>query len=107
MNKFLVIILLSFFCTNTSYATDKINAEKLIFKAQDCFNSLSSDAQEKVVQVWNKTATLWNEGVELDKKGDTTSKSLAKMNFINVQIWSKAVLKHAVLHGGSQDCILN
>ena len=59
-----------------------------------------------MVVFWNKATTKWNEGVELDKKNATISKSLAKINFLNVKIWSKNVLDYGVLYGGGKDCTL-
>ena len=69
LKLFFGIMVLSFVSTNVTYAIDKNEVEKLVYKAQSCYRSLPSYAQESVIDTWLDTITYWNDAVKMEKMG--------------------------------------
>ena len=55
MRKIYTFILLTFVCTNIAYADLKSEAQTMVYKAQECYFSLPSYAQDGAIDSWLET----------------------------------------------------
>ena len=97
------IVLISnlFFYTPSSKADIKNKTYKLVLKAQECYFSLPSYAQDGAIDSWIDTKKYWNDAVKEEKMGD--SRNLASAFYRNARAYAGVVLQIGSAYG-RQSC---
>lgn len=101
MKKIYTFILLTFVCTNIAYADLKSETQTMVYKAQECYFSLPSYAQDGAIDSWLDTKKWWNDAVKEDKMGDP--RGLATPFYNNAYSYAGIVLQIGSAYG-SQVC---
>ncbi len=97
----LVLIFNLVFYTTGSNADFKNETYNLVQKAQNCYFSLPTYAQEGVIDSYLDTEKYWNDAVKEDKMGDP--RNLANAFYRNAQLYAGVVLQIGSAYG-SQSC---
>ena len=97
------IVLISnlFFYTPSSKADMKNETYNLVLKAQNCYFSLPSYAQDGAIDSWIDTKKYWNDAIKEENMGD--SRNLASAFYRNAQAYAGVVLQIGSAYG-SQSC---
>lgn len=101
MKKFILHLILSLFITQNVYADMKNETYNLVLKAQDCYFSLPSYAQDGAIDSWLDTKKYWNDAVKEDNMGDP--RNLASAFYRNAQAYAGVVLQIGSAYN-SQSC---
>ena len=101
MKKFILPLILSLFITQNVYADMKNETYNLVLKAQDCYFSLPSYAQEGAIDSWLDTKKYWNDAVKEENMGDP--RNLASAFYRNAQAYAGVVLQIGSAYN-SQSC---
>jgi len=101
MKKILQIVVLSLFLCNISYSDIKSDTKVNVLKAQECYFSLPSYAQEGVIDSWLDTKQYWNDAVKEQNMGDP--RNLASSFYRNANTYAGVVLRIGSAYG-SQVC---
>ena len=101
MRKFILYLILSLFITQNVYADMKNETYNLVLKAQNCYFSLPSYAQDGAIDSWLDTKKYWNDAVKEEKMGD--SRNLASAFYRNARAYAGVVLQIGSAYG-SQSC---
>ena len=101
MKKILGIVVLGLFWCNISYSGIKSDTRANVLKAQECYYSLPSYAQEGAIDSWLDTKKYWNDAVKEDNMGDP--RSLASAFYRNANAYAGVVLQIGNAYG-SQVC---
>ena len=101
MKKFILPLILSLFITQNVYADMKNETYNLVLKAQDCYFSLPSYAQDGAIDSWLDTKKYWNDAVKEDNMGDP--RNLASAFYRNAQAYAGVVLQIGSAYN-SQSC---
>ena len=101
MKKFLGIVVLGLFWCNISYSDIKSDTKVNVLKAQECYFSLPSYAQDGAIDSWLDTKKYWNDAVKEDNMGDP--RGLASVFYRNANAYAGVVLQIGNAYG-SQVC---
>ena len=101
MKKFILHLILSLFITQNVYADMKNETYNLVLKAQDCYFSLPSYAQDGAIDSWLDTKKYWNDAVKEENMGDP--RNLASAFYRNAQAYAGVVLQIGNAYS-SQSC---
>jgi len=101
MNKLFISIILMFLYSNISFADVKNDAKVMVYKAQECYFSLPSYAQDGAIDSWIDTKRYFNDAVKEENMGDP--RNLALIFYRNAIIYAGVVLKIGNAYG-SQLC---
>ena len=101
MKKLLGIVVLGLLWCNISYSDIKSDAREMILKANECYLSLPSYAQEGAVDSYLDAMTYWNDAVKEDDIGDP--RGLASAFYRNAIAYGRVVLQIGNAYG-SQAC---
>ena len=96
-----VILISSVFYTSSSKSDMKSETYNLVLKAQECYFSLPSYAQEGAIASWLDTKKYWNDAVKEDNMGDP--RSLASAFYRNAGAYAGVVLQIGNAYG-SKSC---
>lgn len=98
---FFFIIIFSVFFISSSKADMRNETYNLVLKAQDCYFSLPSYAQEGAIDSWLDTKKYWNDAVKEENMGDP--RNLASAFYRNAQAYAGVVLQIGSAYN-SQSC---
>ena len=98
---FFFIILFSVLFISSSKADMKNDAYNLVLKAQECYFSLPSYAQDGAFDSWIDAKKYWNDAVKEDKMGDP--RNLAGAFYRNAGAYAGVVLQIGSAYG-NQKC---
>ena len=101
MKKLFLLILFGSMWCNISYSDIKSDASEMIQKANACYLSLPSYAQEGAVESYLDAMTYWNDAVKEDNMGDP--RRLASAFYRNAIAYGGVVLRIGNAYG-SQAC---
>jgi len=101
MKKFILHLILSLFITQNVYADMKNETYNLVLKAQECYFSLPSYAQDGAIDSWLDTKKYWNDAVKEENMGDP--RNLASAFYRNAQAYAGVVLQIGNAYS-SQSC---
>ena len=96
-----LIIIFSFFYISSSKADMKNETYNLVLKAQECYFSLPSYAQEGAIDSWLDTKKYWNDAVKEENMGDP--RNLAGAFYRNAGAYAGVVLQIGSAYG-NQNC---
>ena len=89
------------FFISSSKADIKTETYNLVLKAQDCYFSLPSYAQDGAIDSWLDTKKYWNDAVKEENMGDP--RNLAGPFYRNARAYAGVVLQVGSAYG-SQSC---
>ena len=98
---FFFIMIFSVIFISSSKADMKNDAYKLVLKAQNCYFSLPSYAQEGAIDSWLDAKKYWNDAVKEDNMGDP--RNLAGAFYRNAEAYAGVVLQIGSAYG-NQNC---
>ena len=98
---FFFIIIFSVFFISSSKADMRNDTYNLVLKAQNCYFSLPSYAQEGAIDSWLDTKKYWNDAVKEDNMGDP--RNLAGAFYRNAGAYAGVVLQIGSAYG-NQNC---
>ena len=98
---FFFIMIFSVIFISSSKADMKNDAYKLVLKAQNCYFSLPSYAQEGAIDSWLDAKKYWNDAVKEDNMGDP--RNLAGAFYRNAGAYAGVVLQIGSAYG-NQNC---
>ena len=98
---FFFIIIFSFFFISSSKADMRNDTYNLVLKAQNCYFSLPSYAQEGAIDSWLDTKKYWNDAVKEDNMGDP--RNLVGAFYRNAGAYAGVVLQIGSAYG-NQNC---
>ena len=101
MKKLLGIVVLGFLYCNISYSGTKSEAAEMVLKAEACYSSLPSYAQEGAIDSYLETIKYWNDAVKSENMGDP--QGLASTFYRNASLYAGVVLQIGNAYG-SQLC---
>jgi len=101
MKKFILHLILSLFITQNVYADMKNETYNLVLKAQECYFSLPSYAQDGAIDSWLDTKKYWNDAIKEENMGDP--RNLASAFYRNAQAYAGVVLQIGSAYS-SQSC---
>ena len=90
-----------FLYSNISFADVKNDAKVMVYKAQECYFSLPSYAQDGAIDSWIDTKRYFNDAVKEENMGDP--RNLELIFYRNAIIYAGVVLKIGNAYG-SQLC---
>ncbi len=101
MKKLFLSSVIVIFCFNISNADVKSESYNLVLKAQNCYFSLPSYAQEGAIDSWLDAKKYLNDAIKEDNMGDP--RNLAGAFYRNAGLYAGVVLQigHAY---GNQNC---
>ena len=99
--KFFFIIIFSFLCISFSKADMRNETYNLVLKAQECYFSLPSYAQDGAIDSWLDTKKYWNDAVKEENMGDP--RNLAGVFYRNAGAYAGVVLQIGSAYG-NQKC---
>ena len=97
MKKFLLSFIIAIFCFNISIADMKTDTYNLVLKAQNCYISLPSYAQEGAIESWLDTKKYFNDAVKEENMGDP--RNLAGVFYRNARLYAGVVLQIGSAYG--------
>ncbi len=97
MRKLYFYFIIVFFYSNISIADIKNNTYNLVLKAQNCYLSLPSYAQEGAIDSWLDAKKYWNDAVKEDNMGDP--RNLAGAFYKNAGAYAGVVLQIGSAYG--------
>ena len=98
---FFFIIIFGVFFISSSKADMRNDTYNLVLKAQNCYFSLPSYAQEGAIDSWLDTKKYWNDAVKEDNMGDP--RNLAGAFYRNAGAYAGVVLQIGSAYG-NQNC---
>ena len=101
MNKLFILVILLIFNFNISFADNKNDANIFVYKAQECYFSLPSYAQDGAIDSWIDAKKYFNDAVKEENMGDP--RGLASIFYRNSILYAKVVLQIGSAYG-SQLC---
>ena len=105
MKKVLIFLVLNLFIfVLPAKANIKQEAYQLVLKAQNCYFSLPSYAQDGAIDSWLETKKYWNDAVKEDNMGDP--RNLAYPFYRNAKAYAGVVLQIGNAYGNSA-CNIN
>jgi hypothetical protein len=101
--SFFTIVLISnlVFFTSSSKADMKTQTYSFVLKAQKCYLSLPSYAQDGAIDSWLEAKKYWNDAVKETNMGDP--RNLASVFYRNAELYSGVVLQIGSAYG-SRSC---
>ena len=98
MKKVLIFLILNIFIFALPVnANIKQEAHQLVLKAQNCYFSLPSYAQDGAIDSWLDTKKYWNDAVKEDNMGDP--RNLAYPFYQNAKAYAGVVLQIGNAYG--------
>ena len=101
MKKLFFSSILVIFCFNISIADMRNETYNLVLKAQECYFSLPSYAQDGAIDSWLDTKQYWNDAVKEENMGDP--RNLAGAFYRNAGAYAGVVLQIGSAYG-NQKC---
>ena len=101
MNKLLILVILFTLNFNFSIADMKSESYNLVLKAQNCYFSLPSYAQEGAIDSWLDAKKYLNDAIKEDNMGDP--RNLAGAFYRNAGLYAGVVLQIGSAYG-NQNC---
>tara|TARA_B100001057_G_C22857363_1_gene953165 strand:- start:2719 stop:3051 length:333 start_codon:yes stop_codon:yes gene_type:complete len=98
---FFFVILFPLFCNSLTIADMKNETYNLVLKAERCYFSLPSYAQEGTYRSWIDTKKYWNDAVKEENMGDP--RNLAGAFYNNARAYARVVLQIGSAYG-NQNC---
>ena len=99
--KFFFIIIFSFLCISSSKADMRNETYNLVLKAQECYFSLPSYAQDSAIDSWLDRKQYWNDASKEENMGDP--RNLAAVFYRNAGAYAGVVLQIGSAYG-NQKC---
>ncbi len=97
MRKIFFSTILLIFYFNISIADIKNETYNLVLKAQNCYISLPSYAQEGAIESWLDTKKYFNDAVKEENMGDP--RNLAGVFYRNARLYAGVVLQIGSAYG--------
>ena len=97
MRKLYFSFIIVLFCSNISIADIKNEAIIMTSKAQECFFSLPSYAQDGAIDSWIDTKKYFNDAIKEEKMGDP--RNLASIFYKNAKIYAGVVIQIGSAYG--------
>ena len=97
MKKIFSFLILTFITTNLAYADLKSETQIMVNKAEECYFSLPSYAQDGAINSWIDTMTWWNDAVKEENMGDP--RGLATPFYNNAKSYAGVVLTIGSAYG--------
>ena len=97
MKKIFTFIILTFITSNLAYADLKSDVATMVYKAQECYFSLPSYAQDGAIDSWIETKKWWNDAVKEENMGDP--RNLAGAFYRNAGAYAGVVLQIGSAYG--------
>jgi len=97
MRKIFFSFILLIFYTNISISDIKNETYNLVLKAQTCYISLPSYAQDGAIDSWLDTKQYWNDAVKEENMGDP--RNLAAVFYRNAGVYAGVVLQIGSAYG--------
>ena len=101
MKKFFFSLIIVIFSFNISSADVKSETYNLVLKAQNCYFSLPSYAQEAAIDSWLDAKKYLNDAIKEDNMGDP--RNLAGTFYRNARLYAGVVLQIGSAYG-NQNC---
>ena len=99
MRKIFFSTILLIFYSNISISDIKNETYNLVLKAQNCYISLPSYAQEGAIESWLDTKKYFNDAVKEENMGDP--RNLAGAFYRNARLYAGVVLQIGSAYGNS------
>jgi len=97
MKKIYSLVILTLITSSLAYADFKSDIATMVYKAQECYFSLPSYAQDGAIDSWLETKKWWNDAVKEENMGDP--RNLATPFYNNAKSYAGVVLQIGSAYG--------
>ena len=97
MKKIYSLVILTLITSSLAYADFKSDIATMVYKAQECYLSLSRYAQDGAIDSWLETKKWWNDAVKEENMGDP--RNLATPFYNNAKSYAGVVLQIGSAYG--------